>query len=83
MASPTKKFKVDDQAVSIDGYIHSVSPVQTSKNNVRYFKYTVQTSNDGFEDGLVFSPEKHGVFEKVAGNGAPVKLRNVKRSLSK
>jgi len=84
MANPGKRMKIDEgEAVSIEGYVHCVTPLKMSAQNFRYFKYVIQTSRDAYRDGVVFSPEKHASFLQAAAEQTPVKLQKVKRGLSK
>ncbi|XP_046901655.1 uncharacterized protein LOC124484673 [Hypomesus transpacificus] len=80
MASPSKQPRKDDD--SIVGYLHCVSPVKTSRRNLRYFEATLQTGREEYHRVVAFSVDKRIPFTQVSQNNSPVKLANVRRGLS-
>lgn len=83
MASPAKKFCEDDGS-TVAGFVHGVGLVQLGKKTqAPYFNFTMQTSREEFHRGVSYSPEKRVAFEEVASQKSPVKLRHVRKNLSK
>ncbi|XP_046906057.1 uncharacterized protein LOC124487777 [Hypomesus transpacificus] len=80
MASPSKQPRKDDD--SIVGYLHCVSPVKTSRRNLRYFEATLQTGREEYHRVVAFSVDKRIPFTQASQNNSPVKLANVRRGLS-
>ena len=84
MASSAKRLKVHHDETSVSGFIHSVSAIQLSRRTqTPYFNFVVQTTRKEFHRGVAYSPEKHASFQQAATLKSPVKLQNVRKSLSK
>lgn len=81
MASLAKQPKMESDPIV--GYLHSVSPVRTSRRNVTYFEATVQTGREQYHRLVVFSVGKRMAFVQASQNNCAVKLGNVKKSVSK
>lgn len=65
MSLPAKRRKFDlEEEQSVEGYIHSVSPIKTSKNNNRYFNAVVQES-DKFTDLVSYKADLHEKMEDM------------------
>ncbi|CAL8247380.1 unnamed protein product [Merluccius merluccius] len=81
MAGAAKRTKVEDEE-SVAGYLHSLSPLEVSKKNARYFDATLQSGREEYHRVVVFSTEKRQIFEQAAIAKKPVKLTRVKRTIS-
>ncbi|XP_052693198.1 uncharacterized protein LOC128171451 [Crassostrea angulata] len=75
MASAQKRPRRDENE-TIDGYIHMISPVKTSKNkNIKYFN----AEKLKFTDVVCFKPDLHCNFQDLEKNKSPVSLKNIQR----
>ena len=63
MASTPKKTRLETNSVT--GFLQSISPLKTSKNNRKYFNAILQTKT-GYEPVVSFKPEAHRTFEEMA-----------------
>ena len=81
MSSPAKQPRKEND--SMVGYLHCVSPVKTSRRNVRYFEATLQTGREEYHRVVAFSVEKRMPFTQASQNNSAVKLANVRKSISK
>lgn len=81
MASPAKVRKDGDDAV--EGFIHNVSPRKQSRNNSPFFTAVLQSARQEYHRVVVFAMDKQTLFSQAEKNGNAVRLRNVKRSISK
>ncbi|XP_041939977.1 uncharacterized protein LOC121700822 [Alosa sapidissima] len=80
MASPAKKTKVEEETVV--GHVHAVSPVKTSRQNVRYFEATLQTGREEFNRVVCFALEKRSEFIQASDNSQAVRLSRARKSIS-
>ncbi|KAH3829107.1 hypothetical protein DPMN_131095 [Dreissena polymorpha] len=64
MATPTKRAKYSTTEVSIDGYIHNVSPIKTSRNGAQFFNATLQ-SQTGYEQMVSWKSDAHRAFKDM------------------
>ncbi|KAG9330442.1 hypothetical protein JZ751_024446 [Albula glossodonta] len=80
MASPAKQAKAESD--TIVGYLHSVSPVKTSRWNVRYFEANLQTGREEYHRLVAFAVGKRTAFVQTSQNDRAVKLANLKKSVS-
>lgn len=80
MASPAKRPHSDAEPVV--GYLHTVSPVKTSRKNVRYFDATIQTGQEEYRRVVCFSPDKRASFVQATDNKQPVKVVAAQKSIS-
>ncbi|MGL4763663.1 MAG: hypothetical protein ACRC2N_01295 [Aeromonas sp.] len=81
MASPAKVRKDDEDAV--EGFIHTVSPRKQSRKDSPFFTAVLQSARQEYHRVVVFAMEKQSIFNQAEKNGNAVRLRNVKRSISK
>lgn len=75
-ASPAKRD-------TVVGYLHDVSAVKQSRQNVRYFEATLQTGREKYHRLVVFAVDKRTALAQASQSNCVVKLSNVKRSVSK
>ncbi|XP_049333709.1 uncharacterized protein LOC125804028 [Astyanax mexicanus] len=80
MASPTKQPKIETETLS--GFIHQVSPIKFSATSSEFFNAVIQTDREEFHDAVVFSPGKRQRFLQAQQNGTPLRLTNVRKTLS-
>ncbi|XP_062583667.1 uncharacterized protein LOC134245396 [Saccostrea cucullata] len=80
MATPEKRFKADQE--EIEGYIHDVSPLKTSKNSNKYFNAVLQEA-EGFSDVVCFRADLQPQLVDFEKNKTPVKLQNVSKVISR
>ena len=81
MASPSKQAKIDDETVV--GYLHSVSPVMTSRQNAHYLEATLQTGREEYNRVVCFAPEKRTQFVQASESSQAVKLVGTRKGVSK
>ncbi len=63
---------------SINGFLHDVTKIKTSRNNTRYFNAVLQ-HKETFHRLVCFSPDKQTTFASAADMASPVKLTNIQR----
>ncbi|XP_052425546.1 uncharacterized protein LOC127968392 isoform X9 [Carassius gibelio] len=80
MSSPAKVRKEGEDAV--EGFVFDVSPRKLSKNSSAFFTAVLQSARQEYHRVVVFAMEKQALFVQAEKNGNPVRLRNVRRSLS-
>jgi hypothetical protein len=71
MATP-KKIKLldsrpNDDEIDIEGYIHDVTPVKTSRNNNKYFNAVVQ-QKEKFTDMVCYRSDLHDKMTDLQKN---------------
>ncbi|KAA0702521.1 hypothetical protein E1301_Tti021513 [Triplophysa tibetana] len=81
MVSPGKVQKADEN--TMEGFLFSVSPRRQSKNGNPFFRAVIQSARQEYNRVGIFFMEKQALFMQAAKSGKAVRLRNVKRSLSK
>ena len=67
----------------VSGYIHSVSPLKTSKHNRKYFNAVMQTSHTQYSDVVCYAGERRSEMMDLAQHQTPVTLTKVAMSPSK
>lgn len=73
------KRSVDGQIVnSASGFVHKVSPLKTSANNVMYFDCVLQTDTSKFRRMVSFDKEKHATLVQASNVKSPVTLTNTR-----
>ncbi|XP_052421438.1 uncharacterized protein LOC127964930 [Carassius gibelio] len=80
MSSPAKVRKEGEDAV--EGFVFDVSPRKLSKSSSAFFTAVLQSARQEYHRVVVFAMEKQALFVQAEKNGNPVRLRNVRRSLS-
>ena len=55
------------------GYLHNLSPIQTSQNKNQYFSLNFQTNSQVYH-AVCFSPEKYSVLKHKLKSSSPVKI---------
>ena len=69
---------------SLQGYIHLLSPVQSSsKKKTKYFNFKLQTAETDSVRLVCYSPEKRINLQQAFQNKSPVKIQGIKRSKTK
>jgi hypothetical protein len=73
-------FLIHTEQEPLEGYIHSLSPMKTSKTSkVKYFNYSLQKQDETLR-GVCFSPQKYPEMKTLEKTKSPVKLQNYKFS---
>jgi len=75
--------KSDDSETPITGYIHSVSPMKTSKKNNKYFNATIQTAREQYHQAVFYTPQKHSSIQMAERKKTPIKLNNARKKIGK
>ncbi|KAK3107578.1 hypothetical protein FSP39_017591 [Pinctada imbricata] len=78
MATPDKKMKMLDDTETVNGYLHEVSPMKYSRNNVKYFNAIIQ-EKDKYTNSVCFRPEFHQNMVQLQKQRSQVSLRKVDR----
>ena len=68
----------------LQGYVHTLSSIQSSsKSNIKYFDFKLQTSEEESVRMVCYSPEKRMKLQQHFKNKSPVKIQGTKRSRTK
>ncbi|XP_062597153.1 uncharacterized protein LOC134258618, partial [Saccostrea cucullata] len=86
MATPKKLAKLivksdETPAENIQGYVHEVSPLKTSKNNNKYFNAKFQ-DNESFLDMVCYRSDLLEQMKELEKNRTPVMLQKIGKAIS-
>ena len=70
---------------TLTGYVHLISPVQTSQKNtgIKYFDMALQTSQNESVRLVCYSPEKRTMLQQSQEKHLPVKITSARKSPNK
>ena len=70
---------------TVTGYVHLISPVQTSHKNtgIKYFNMALQTSQNESVRLVCYSPEKRTILQQSQEKQLPVKITSARMSPNK